>query len=1603
MPKLFQKFARGLLHNKKLKSIFNLSIFTRCLALLHPSKIQSYDKNKNRILFRPEILEDRTVPAFVTQNGFDLTIDLDTAGETVSLYSDSNSNIQFAVTGGTFVFSGGSPSPSNTFGFGLVSAGVDILITDSAANTAVVFADSGSFTNPTRITATLDDPAAGSITFNGNTTFVGNGGVTASTSRNVVVSSGAVLSTSSGNVILAANQQASPTSGGFAGVLVNGTVETVNGDITLQGRGGDASGGQQFGVYLPGGTVQATGTGKVTVTGQGGVNAGAFNGGVALAFGGKIVGGTSGANSVIGTGGASDGSQNDGVFAQDSTSVITTNGGNLTVTGTGGGTSGSSSNRGVILANGARIAAGDTGSVTVQGTGGTGIGNNTGVALNNTGSTITSSGGAVSVTGAANSGNNAVEINSGTTLSSGANASVTITADSLVVNTSATPGTVSAGTGSLTIRQRTDGTQINLGGSDAAGVLGLTNGELGNVTAGTLQIGNASSGAITISDDIAPSNVSTLRLTTGANVVDGNASGTDITVSNLGITAGTGVASSADPLETAVSSLTATTTTGGFFVTDTGTLSVGTISAPGNINISASGTMDVADAVQSSAGNVTLTTTGAGSNVAYGGSGFSNALAGTLTINSSAAITHAGVGDDIRASAVVLNAVTGIGVAGTPLEMSAGSVTATNTTSGDVVLRLNSNGFSTTTASAANTAATGNVTITRVGGTQLTVTSATTTTGSVTLGTNGASLSLTGVSAGGANQDVAATTTGAGNITVGSVAATRLVTLTTGGSIRDDGSSATAVTAPSLALTAVTGIGTSAAPVNTNVDNVEATTSTGGVFLSNTGAMTIGGVNTPLTGVRVTGGSGAVQIAATGTLMVSEGVQAPGNITLQATGGTSDLITEGGSLASTSSSAGTTRLEAGRDVLLGTVGGFGDVRGQGLVLEADRDIVVDAATYVQADGAAGLSATAGGDIRILQSLSAGSVLNSNGNGPISLTTGTGGTFVLDQGNNGGVGANGQNITINSDNIDLISGGIGTTATVTLTTLTAGRGINLGTNAAGSLGLTGAELNLVSAGTLVIGATTVGTLTVSSDLSRSVSTNVQIVSGGDIIQNSAAGSINTGGGTLSFSPGAASSYKPNRSNTDATSSTVSIASGGDLNINIAGVDVDSKYTRLTVDGALSLNGVDLLLTGGYVPNTGEVFTIVSATSVTGTFNGYVNNSVITLNGKTLRVNYTATSVTLTTIGVPTANAQSVTVGQDGTNFPIMLTGSDPNTSPVLTLTFIVTEQPAHGTLSGSGASLIYTPNAGYSGPDSFKFKTNNGFLDSTEVTVSITVAEAPTVSDLTPTAWTINQSGFTGSLTISGGTSGYTVTNQTGLPPGLTAVVNGAGDAIVFTGSPTSVGEFNGSVTLTDANGAVVTNMFTITINPALAITNLTTTAWTVGRAGFTGTLTLSGGTPANTITTQTGLPTGLTAVLSGNTISFVGVPSSTGNFNGSIIVTDGGGAQVTKTFTIMINSTPTFSLAANALPKYTVGLAYNRSINVTGGTGALTLAVASISAPLPTGMSLKVSGSRYIFSGIPRVLRTAIRITLIATDTTGVQTTIVYTLTGQQSPTRRQL
>jgi hypothetical protein len=95
--------------------------------------------------------------------------------------------------------------------------------------------------------------------------------------------------------------------------------------------------------------------------------------------------------------------------------------------------------------------------------------------------------------------------------------------------------------------------------------------------------------------------------------------------------------------------------------------------------------------------------------------------------------------------------------------------------------------------------------------------------------------------------------------------------------------------------------------------------------------------------------------------------------------------------------------------------------------------------------------------------------------------------------------------------------------------------------------------------------------------------------------------------------------------------------------------------------------------------------------------------------------------------PVADDLSLTTPED-TARSVALTGSDPEGK---TLTFAVATEPAHGTLSGTAPSLTYTPDANFSGTDSFTFTVDDGEggSDTGTVTIEVTpVNDAPVAVD-----------------------------------------------------------------------------------------------------------------------------------------------------------------------------------------------------------------------------------------------------------------------------------
>ncbi|MER8830136.1 putative Ig domain-containing protein [Mesorhizobium sp. M0938] len=272
---------------------------------------------------------------------------------------------------------------------------------------------------------------------------------------------------------------------------------------------------------------------------------------------------------------------------------------------------------------------------------------------------------------------------------------------------------------------------------------------------------------------------------------------------------------------------------------------------------------------------------------------------------------------------------------------------------------------------------------------------------------------------------------------------------------------------------------------------------------------------------------------------------------------------------------------------------------------------------------------------------------------------------------------------------------------------------------------------------------------------------------------------------------------------------------------------------------------------------------------------------------------------------------------------------------------------------------------------------NGFPGTQAYALSIA---APTIT-LAPSALPGGTGGiaYTQALAASGGAApyGYVVTAGA-LPPGLN--LSATGD---LTGTPTTAGTFNFTVTATDANGFTGAQAYAVSISaPAITLAPSTLTDGTAGMAYAEG-LSATGGTaPYGFALTAGTLPTGLTLGADG---SLTGTPTTAGSFNFTVTATDANGFTGVQAYALSI-AAPTITLAPSTLPDGTGSIAYAQTFSASGGAAPYDYMVGA--GALPPGLSLSASGD---LSGTPTTAGT-FNFTVTATDANGFPGTQVYAL-----------
>ena len=180
-----------------------------------------------------------------------------------------------------------------------------------------------------------------------------------------------------------------------------------------------------------------------------------------------------------------------------------------------------------------------------------------------------------------------------------------------------------------------------------------------------------------------------------------------------------------------------------------------------------------------------------------------------------------------------------------------------------------------------------------------------------------------------------------------------------------------------------------------------------------------------------------------------------------------------------------------------------------------------------------------------------------------------------------------------------------------------------------------------------------------------------------------------------------------------------------------------------------------------------------------------------------------AATVTVTVAPVAKADSTTSGQTGITIPVLT--NDVGTG----LTLNTVTQPSHGTVTKSGNQVVYTPTAGYSGPDSFTYTVidtipNAEGTVSAPATVTITVQAGPVAQ---PIARDVS-AGDSVTITVPGQvTLGEVTTPARGQ-------VSKSGNQITYTApatAPADPVEF--TYTITDSLGSPATGTITITVVP----------------------------------------------------------------------------------------------------------------------------------------------------------------------------------------------
>ncbi|SFH02915.1 Putative Ig domain-containing protein [Ensifer sp. OV372] len=315
-----------------------------------------------------------------------------------------------------------------------------------------------------------------------------------------------------------------------------------------------------------------------------------------------------------------------------------------------------------------------------------------------------------------------------------------------------------------------------------------------------------------------------------------------------------------------------------------------------------------------------------------------------------------------------------------------------------------------------------------------------------------------------------------------------------------------------------------------------------------------------------------------------------------------------------------------------------------------------------------------------------------------------------------------------------------------------------------------------------------------------------------------------------------------------------------------------------------------------------------------------------------------------VEAPSAGAVALTVAANSAANVI-----SPSISGGAAASLAIASPPSRGNASVSGLQILYTPQPGYSGADSFTYTATNATGTSTPATVTVTVS--PPVLVLSPTGGTLAAAvagvSYSQSLTASAGTAPYLYQVTSGsLPGGLTLdPVSGA-----ISGRPGADSDFAFTVTATDANGATGQASYRIAVVSANIVFSPAAGSLPDAMVGeaYSAPISASGGTGALIYSVKSGtLPKGMVLnVSTGELTGPLAADAVPDTYRFTIGVVDSRGASGSAAYTLKLN--PRAVTAPSIVVDVPAGTTPNNIYLNAGATGGpfTSAAVASVSPPI---------------------------------------------------------